>query len=170
MEYTGFITIACTHVLSVGSCRFTFSMLPMGLSLFLCILCIPSDPRVPSWRGGIKIALLRYPPLLLIRRKFRQSRQSFSPYFSFRSAKRWDFPGNVSSGGCDSLLLVLALTSKQHDSLLGYVLRFLYIRSCRLCRRRCCATGLFFFFLPPCEKPSREELFPFKISPQNREQ
>lgn len=100
----------------------------------------------PKMRGG-KVALLGYPPLLLIHRKFRQSRQPFSLYFSFRSVKRRDFPGNVSSGGCDSLLLVLALTSKQHDSLLGYVLRFLYIRSCRLCRR--CTTCL---FLPPCEK------------------
>ncbi|GAA6109172.1 uncharacterized [Tachysurus ichikawai] len=76
---------------------------------------------------------------------------SFSPYFSFRSVKRRDFPGNVSSGGCDSLLLVLALTSKQHDSLLGYALRFLYIRSCRLCRR--CTTRL-------VKERSREELFP----------
>ncbi|KAI5091624.1 transcription factor MafK isoform X1 [Silurus meridionalis] len=46
-------------------------------------------------------------------RKFRQSRQPFSLYFSFRPVKRLDFPGNVSSGGCDSLLLVLALTNFQ---------------------------------------------------------
>lgn len=113
----------------------------------------------PKLGGKKKIALLRYSPLLLILRKFRQSRQPFSPYFSFHSVKRRDFPGNVSSGGCDSLLLVLALTSKQHDSLLGYVLHFLYIRSCRLCRR--CTTGL---FLPPCEKRSREELIPSNSS------
>lgn len=123
-------------------------MLPTGLALFcayFAFLRIPSS-RVEGGGGGMKggekkVVSLRYPPLLLIRRKFRRSRQPFSLYFSFRSVKRRDFPGNVSSGGCDSLLLVLALTSKQHDSLLGYALRFLYIRSCRLCRR--CTTGLF---------------------------
>lgn len=149
-------------------------MLPTGLSLFCAYFAFLQIPVSQVGRKK-KIALLRYSPLLLILRKFRQSRQPFSPYFSFHSVKRRDFPGNVSSGGCDSLLLVLALTSKQHDSLLGYVLHFLYIRSCRLCRR--CTTGL---FLPPCEKRSREELIPSNSSllfssrlsrgPQNREQ
>lgn len=54
-----------------------------------------------------------------------------SPYFSFRSEKKQDFPGNVISGGCDSQPLVFAFTSKQHDSRLGYALSFLYIRSHR---------------------------------------
>lgn len=45
------------------------------------------------------------------------------------SLEHRDFPGNVKLGGCDSLPLVLVSTRKQHDSLLGYVVHFLYIIS-----------------------------------------
>lgn len=47
--------------------------------------------------------------------------------------KQRDFPGNVRSGGCDSLPLVVAFTSKQRDSLLSYALHFLHILSHRMC-------------------------------------
>lgn len=57
-----------------------------------------------------------------------------STYFSFRPTKQQDFPGNVSMGGCDSLPIVFALTSKHHDSRLCYALHFLYIISLRKCR------------------------------------
>ena len=56
-----------------------------------------------------------------------------SLYFSFLPAKQRDFPGNVRSGGCDSLPLVVAFTSKQHDSLLSYALHFLHIISHQMC-------------------------------------
>lgn len=45
-------------------------------------------------------------------------------YFSFLPTKQRDFPGNVRSGGCDSLPLVVAFTSKQHESPLSYALHF----------------------------------------------
>lgn len=54
-------------------------------------------------------------------------------YFSFLPVKQRDFPGNVRSGGCDSLPLVVAFTSKQHDSLLSYALHFLHIISHQMC-------------------------------------
>lgn len=54
-------------------------------------------------------------------------------YFSFLPVKQRDFPGNVRSGGCDSLPLVVAFTSKQHDSPLSYALHFLRIISHRMC-------------------------------------
>lgn len=47
--------------------------------------------------------------------------------------KHRDFPGNIRSGGCDSLLLVVAFTSKQHDSPLSYALHFLHIISHQMC-------------------------------------
>ncbi len=56
-----------------------------------------------------------------------------SLYFSFLPAKQRDFPGNVRSGGCDSLPLVVAFTSKQHDSPLSYALHFLHIISHQMC-------------------------------------
>ena len=56
-----------------------------------------------------------------------------SLYFSFLPAKQRDFPGNVRSGGCDSLPLVVAFTSKQRDSLLSYALHFLHIISHQMC-------------------------------------
>lgn len=49
------------------------------------------------------------------------------------SAKQQDFPGNVRSGGCDSLPLVFAFTSKQRDSPLSYALHFLHIISHQMC-------------------------------------
>lgn len=54
-------------------------------------------------------------------------------YFSFLPAKQRDFPGNFRSGGCDSLPLVVAFTSKQHDSPLSYALHFLHIISHQMC-------------------------------------
>lgn len=56
-----------------------------------------------------------------------------SLYFSFLPVKQRDFPGNVRSGGCDSLPLVVAFTSKQHDSPLSYALHFLHIISHQMC-------------------------------------
>lgn len=56
-----------------------------------------------------------------------------SLYFSFLPVKHRDFPGNVRSGGCDSLPLVVAFNSKQHDSLLSYALHFLHIISHQMC-------------------------------------
>lgn len=65
-----------------------------------------------------------------------------SLYFSFLPMKQRDFPGNVRSGGCDSLPLVVTFTSKQHDSLLSYALHFLHIISHQMCcageRAECC--------------------------------
>lgn len=64
-------------------------------------------------------------------------------YFSFLPVKQRDFPGNVRLGGCDSLPLVVAFTSKQHDSPLSYALHFLHIISHQMCcageRAECCA-------------------------------
>lgn len=56
-----------------------------------------------------------------------------SPVLSFLPEKQRDFPGNVSLGGCDSLPLVVAFTSKQHDSPLSYALHFLHIISHQMC-------------------------------------
>lgn len=56
-----------------------------------------------------------------------------SLYFSFLPVKQRDFPGNVRSGGCDSLPLVVAFTSKQHESPLSYALHFLHIISHQMC-------------------------------------
>lgn len=56
-----------------------------------------------------------------------------SLYFSFLPVKQRDFPGNVRSGGCDSLPLVVAFTSKQHDSPLSYALHFPHIISHQMC-------------------------------------
>lgn len=56
-----------------------------------------------------------------------------SLYFSFLPVKQRDFPGNVRSGGCDSLPLVVAFTSKQRDSPLSYALRFPHIISHQMC-------------------------------------
>lgn len=71
-----------------------------------------------------KFASLRYLPPPFSVKKFRRLCQPFPVR---------DFPGNVSLGGCDSLPLVLVLTSKQHDSWLGYALHFLYITSLQMC-------------------------------------
>lgn len=54
-------------------------------------------------------------------------------YFSFLPVKQRDFPGNVGSGGRDSLPLVVAFTSKQRDSPLSYALHFLRIISHQMC-------------------------------------
>lgn len=54
-------------------------------------------------------------------------------YSSFLLVKQRDFPGNVRSGGCDSLPLVVAFTSKQRDSPLSYALHFLRIISHQMC-------------------------------------
>lgn len=128
------------HVFFLWDCVSYFLHVTHGLVFVLCILCIPSNLCVPSWEKKKSPCLDIHLSSLSAESSGRHA-SPFSPYFSFRSVKRRDFPGNVSLGGCDSLLLVLAPTSKQHDSLLGYVLHFLYIRSCRLCRH--CTTGLF---------------------------
>lgn len=107
-----------------------------GFVFVFCILDIPLNPYVPSW----KVALRSYLHLRLhlkknISEKCSGGHASHSqglPYFSFRPTKQWDFPGNVSTGGCDSLPLVL-LTSKHHDSRLSYALHFLYIISHQMC-------------------------------------
>lgn len=54
-------------------------------------------------------------------------------YFSFLPVKQREFPGNVRSGGRDSLPLVVAFTSKQRDSPLSYALHFLCIISHQMC-------------------------------------
>lgn len=95
----------------------------------MCILDILFNPYVPSW----KVASLRYLPLLPFPQKSSGGYASRFLYFSFCPAEQRDFPGNVSLGGCDSLPLVLVLTSKQHDSWLGYALHFLYITSLQMC-------------------------------------
>lgn len=63
----------------------------------------------------------------------------FSPlYFSFLPMKRRDFPGNVRSGGCDSLPLVgrfLPVNTVTHRSAM------LSISFSRISHRMCCARG-----------------------------
>lgn len=54
-------------------------------------------------------------------------------YFSFLPVNQRDFPGNVRSGGRDSLPPVVAFTSKQRDSPLSYALHFLRLRSHQMC-------------------------------------
>lgn len=65
--------------------------------------------------------------------------QGFSPvYFSFLPVKRRDFPGNVRSGGCDSLPLVgrfLPVNSVTHRSAM------LSISLGRISHQMCCARG-----------------------------
>lgn len=65
--------------------------------------------------------------------------QGFSPvYFSFLPVKRRDFPGNVRSGGCDSLPLVgrfLPVNSVTHRSAM------LSISFGRISHQMCCAGG-----------------------------
>lgn len=59
-------------------------------------------------------------------------------YFSFLPVKRRDFPGNVRSGGCDSLPLVarfLPVNSVSHRSAM------LSISFGRISHRMCCARG-----------------------------
>ena len=80
-----------------------------------------------------RISLLRYsatsPPFYAGHANHFQG----SLYFSFLPVKQRDFPGNVRSGGCDSLPLVVAFTSKQRDSPLSYALHFPHIISHQMC-------------------------------------
>lgn len=87
-----------------------------------------------SWLGERLCSNIRQPLLL-----FRTNVPAVMPttsnfvYFSFLPMKQRDFPGNVRSGGCDSLPLVVAFTSKQHESPLSYALHFLRIISHQMC-------------------------------------
>lgn len=92
------------------------------------ILAIPLNPCVPSF------ALATSPPNPQKVPAAPPTVPKVPRTFPSTPAKQQDFPGNVSSGGCDSLPTVLALTSKQHDSRLCYALHFLYIISLRMCR------------------------------------
>lgn len=92
--------------------------------------------RIPGSLVG-RISLLRYsatsPPFPHKSSGGHANHFQGSLYFSFLPAKQRDFPGNVRSGGCDSLPLVVAFTSKQHDSPLSYALHFLHIISHQMC-------------------------------------
>lgn len=89
---------------------------------FLTFLRVPGRGRISSLRYSASSPPFPQP-------KFSHFHGSL--YFSFLPVKQRDFPGNVRSGGCDSLPLVVAFTSKQRDSLLSYALHFLHIISHR---------------------------------------
>lgn len=100
-----------------------------------CILNISLNPSIHGL-GEYLLTDIRWVLLPFPCKTFRRSCQPFSKvllYFSFLPAKQRDFPGNVRSGGCDSLPLVVAFTSKQHDSPLSYALHFLHIISHQMC-------------------------------------
>lgn len=97
---------------------------------FFCILDISLNPSVPGWESIFaQIFWVLLPFCTKVASHFQGSL-----YCSFLPAKQRDFPGNVRSGGCDSLPLVEAFTSKQHDSLLSYALHFLHVS-----HQMCCA-------------------------------
>lgn len=75
--------------------------------------------------------------------------------FSFLPVNQRDFPGNVRSGGRDSLPLVAALTSKQRDSPLSYALHFLRLRSRQMCCAGERAEGRTQLLPPPPRQPRR---------------
>lgn len=95
---------------------------------FFSILDISSNPIVPSL-----VKIFGSPPFPHKRSGGHANHFQGSLYFSFLPVKQRDFPGNVRSGGCDSLPLVVAFTSKQRDSLLSYALHFLHIISHQMC-------------------------------------
>lgn len=101
--------------------------------LFFVLLAFFSESHCP-WTGECLCSDIRQ-ALLLFRTKVPVVMPTTSNfvYFSFLPVKQRDFPGNVRSGGRDSLPLVVAFTSKQHESPLSYALHFLHIISHRMC-------------------------------------
>lgn len=108
---------------------------------FLDILCISLKPNVCGFRRKpfaqifAESSSLPAPELWWSC----QPVPRFSPlYFSFLPVKRRDFPGNVRSGGCDSLPLVgrfLPVNSVTHRSAM------LSISFGRISHQMCCARG-----------------------------
>lgn len=98
------------------------------LRAFLTFLWVLASGRISLESSSLSAPKFR----LLLQNHFQGSL-----YFSFLPVKQRDFPGNTRSGGCDSLLLVVAFTSKQHDSQFKYALHFLHIIS----HQMCCAGG-----------------------------
>lgn len=107
----------CVLVFSLFFAFLTFLWVPASLVRRISLLRhSASSPPFPHWISGVNA-----------------SHFQGSLYFSFLPVKQRDFPGNVRSGGCDSLPLVVAFTSKQHDSRLSYALHFLHTISHQMC-------------------------------------
>lgn len=126
----------CDVIFSYYSHIFAFQVVKSGTGTSLFFSAFLTFLSVPGWENifcsDILWALLPFPHKSS---GVHDNHFQGSLYFSFLPAKQRDFPGNVRSGGCDSLPLVVAFTSKQHDSLLSYALHFLH----KVSHQMCCA-------------------------------
>lgn len=122
----------------VDTCSFFFPSLRI-LGIFLNLSAPSPPPSHYPWFWGKHLYLNIQQLLVLFRAKKKSSTVSTTTsnfvYFSFLSCERNSrvFQETSERGGCDSLPLVVASTSKQRESPLSYALHFLCIISHQMC-------------------------------------